>query len=101
MKELGTKAWANVLLWKLAIVKAVLFSMVTFGTAIQTASIAGDYESLSPWKRGLLWIGVFVLWGNQMLSFFDKAAASVKDGKPPIGTNAGQTDFLVKQKENG
>lgn len=101
MKELGTKAWANVMLWKMAIVRAILLSLVTLGTAIQTACISVDYDTMSSWEKRLLWIGVFVLWGNQMLAFFDKAATSVKDGKPPIGLSTGQTDFLIKQKENG
>jgi len=100
MKELGTKAWANAMLWKLSIAKFMLFSMVTLGAAWQVATAGMAFGNLPYWDRFNIVVGIFVLWGNQMLAFFDKTANSVKEGKPPIG-NTGQTDFLVKQKENG
>lgn len=98
MKELGTKAWANVLLWKLAIVKAVLFSMVTFGAAWQVATAGMAFGDLPYWDRFNIIVGIFVLWGNQMISFFDKSAVQISSGRPPIGA-AGDTQQLTRQNQ--
>lgn len=102
MKELGTKAWANVLLWKLAIVKVVLFSLVTLGAAWQVATAGMDFGALSYWDRVNIVVGILVLWGNQMISFFDKTASQISSGRPPIGAT-GDTELLKRQSqpENG
>ena len=97
MKEYISKTWV---LWRMAIVRCCLLSLVTLGTAIQTATVGVEYPELSNWNKFTLWIGVFVLWGNQMLSFLDRTAGRIAAGKPPIGTDD-QTSFLSKQKENG
>ena len=99
MKDLMSKARASFILWRLAIVRCFLFSLVTLGTATQTATVGVDYPDLSRWDKTVLWIGIFVLWGNQMLSFLDKTAGRIAEGKPPVGS--GDTEFLKNQKENG
>lgn len=85
-------------IWRLAIVRCALFSFVTLGVAWQTATQAIDFGSMHGWEKFSLFVGIFVLWGNQMLSFLDKTAATINSGRPPIGS----TDFLSKQQiENG
>lgn len=100
MKEWATKQWQTAMVWKLAIVKGVLFSLVTLGAAWQVATAGMEFGSLHYWDRVNIVIGIFVLWGNQMISFLDKTAATVRDGRAPIG-GGGDTNFLTKQKENG
>ena len=85
----------NLLIWKLAITKAVLYSLVTFGVSWQVSTAAIDFGSLHLWERVSLFIGMFVLWGNQMIAFLDKTADSIQTGKPLVGFDAS------KQKENG
>ena len=99
MREFLHKTGQQWLLWRMAIVRCILFSAVTFGTALQTATVGVEYPELSGWNKTMLWVGIFVLWGNQMLSFLDKTAGRLAEGKPPIGD--GNTEFLKKQPENG
>ena len=86
-------------LHKLAITRAVLFSLVTLGSTWQVATDGEDIGAyrLQEWVK--LFIAVFVLWGNQMLSFFDNTIKRMTEGKPPLPT--GGTEFLAKQPENG
>lgn len=85
MKEAFDSATKTMWVWRLAIVKGVLFSIVTLGVAWQTATAGLDVGLLSFWDKLNLAVGITVLWGNQMISFFDKTASSIKQSKPPIG----------------
>jgi len=102
MKEWASKQWQTALVWKLAIAKVFLFSLVTLGAAWQVATAGMEFGSLSYWERVNICVGIFVLWGNQMLSFFDKTAASISAGRPPVGSDpSGHTEMLKRQSENG
>lgn len=100
MKEWATKSWQTAMVWKLAVARCILFSIITLGTAIQTACISVDYSAMHMQEKLLLWLGVLVLWGNQMLNFLEKTSENISKGKPPFAV-AGQTEFLKQQKENG
>jgi len=97
MKEWATKQWQTALVWKLAITKAILFSLVTLGSAWQVATAGLKFGQLDYWDRVGIVVGIFVLWGNQMMAFFDKTAANINAGRPPIGQEStGNTELLPK-----
>lgn len=99
MKQFLANTKMAVLVWKLALVRAALFSAVTLGTAWQTSTASVDFGAMHKWERVTLFVGIFVLWGNQMLSFLDKTTARIANGQSPAET--GGTDFLKRQPENG
>jgi len=90
MKEVLTQAQQVWIIWKLAIVKAALFSIVTLCAAWQVATAGLDVGLLSFWDKVNLAAGITVLWGNQMMSFFDKTAASIAKNNLPIGQDPTQ-----------
>ena len=98
MKEWATKQWQTALVWKLASVKGVLFSLVTLGAAWQVATAGMAFGDLPYWDRFNIVVGIFVLWGNQMISFFDKSAVQISSGRPPIGAT-GDTQQLTRQNQ--
>lgn len=102
MKEWASKQWQTALVWKLAITKAVLFSLVTLGAAWQVATAGIKFGQLDYWERVGIVVGICVLWGNQMIAFLDKTAANVNAGRPPVGLDlSGNTEMLKRQSENG
>ena len=102
MKEWASKQWQTALVWKLAITKAVLFSLVTLGAAWQVATAGIKFGQLDYWERVGIVVGIFVLWGNQMIAFLDKTVANVNAGRPPVGLDlSGNTEMLKRQSENG
>lgn len=101
MSDWASKSWQKAMVWKLAIVRCVLFSLITLGTAIQTACISINYAAMPPQEKILLWIGIIVLWGNQMLSFLEKTSENISKGKPPFAQEVQTEQWLKQQKENG
>lgn len=93
------KFQATLMYHKLAIAKACLFSLITLGTAWGIAMEGKDLSQFSVWDWVDSMVSIFILWGNQMLSFLDKTIARLSTGKPPIET--GGTDFIKNQPENG
>lgn len=87
----------NFIIHRLAIAKCILFSMVTLGMSWQMATQSVDFATMHWGERLGVFVGMFVLWGNQMLNFLDKTAANINAGRPLVGG----TEFLSKQKENG
>jgi len=73
----------TVLLWWIAGVKALLFSLVLLGTSWLTALNKLDWSTLQ-WddQRNIL-IGMLVSWGTGMMMFLDKSAGEVSHGKIP------------------
>lgn len=101
MKDWASKSWQTAMVWKLAIIRCVLFSITTFCLAVQTACVSVDYFSMHKQEKILLWLGVFGLWGNQMLNFLEKTADNISKGRPPFAQSGNTEQFLKQQKENG
>jgi len=82
------------LLWRMAIAKAVLFSLVTLAGAWMTALNKLDWSTLA-WddKRNIL-IGMFLIWGNAMIAFMDKSASQISAGHIP-----GLDDAPIKKED--
>ena len=100
MIDWATKQWQAAVLWKMVIIKVSLLSLVTLGAAWQTATAGMDFGMLPKWDRVNILVGIFVLWGNQMVAFLDKSAGQISSGKMPIG-EPGNTEQIRKQEENG
>lgn len=90
---------ASLMYHKLAITKACLFSLITLGTAWDMSMEGKDLAAFTAWDWVDSLVSIFILWGNQMLSFLDKTIARLSTGKTPLET--GGTDFIRKQPENG
>jgi hypothetical protein len=78
------------ILWRLAIVKAILYSSVMLGSCWLTALNKLDWSVLA-WddKRNIL-IGIGVSWGTAMIAFLDKSAHQIAAGQIP-GLENGET----------
>lgn len=98
MTEVFDSARRTILLWKLVIIRAALYSLVTLGAAWLTATSGLDVGALHFWDKVTLAVGIVVLWGNQMMSFLDKTAAGIAANKPPIGSDDGAIPPKVDDK---
>lgn len=79
----------KLLLWRLATVRGVLYSLVMLGSCWMTALNKLDWSELQ-WddKRNIL-IGIFVSWGTMMVAFLDKTMNEISTGHIP-GMNEDQ-----------
>jgi hypothetical protein len=71
------------LLWRLAIVKATLYSLVMLATCWLTALNKLDWSALAWDDRRNIIVGIFASWGTAMLSFLDKSAHQIQSGQIP------------------
>ncbi len=97
MPHLMKKIQAVILTHRLALARAALFSLVTLGTAWQVSTNEKDIARFSFWEWVSTSVGIFVLWGSQMLSFLDRTLARTGEGKSPLAT--GQTEFFSKPQQ--
>jgi hypothetical protein len=79
INELKATAW----LWRLAIIKMVLFSLATLAGAWMTALNKLDWDSLAWDDRRNIIIGMFLIWSNVMIAFLDKSANQIATGHMP------------------
>ena len=91
MSELLTKAREAVLLWRLAKIKFWLFTLVTLGVAWQSSTSNLVVSSLKPWELFNVFVGMFIIWGTNMVAFVDKTAGQVSAGRLPIGDSEPET----------
>ena len=80
------------ILWRLALVKAFLYSAVMLATCWLTALNKLDWSALE-WddQRNIL-IGIFASWGTAMIAFLDKSAHQIQSGQIPGFENGEQID---------
>ena len=96
MKAAFDEAKSILIVWKLFIVRATLFSIVTLGTAWMTATSGLDVGALPFWDKVTLVVGIIVLWGNQMVAMLDKTAGKIASGSLPV-----ESDGQEKQTTKG
>lgn len=97
MSRIITQARETFLLWRLFYIKAGFSSLVTLGASWQLATANIAVQSLDKWELFSLSVGIFVLWGNNMISLLDKTAAQVQRGQ----LFDDPATALKDQKENG
>lgn len=99
MSELLTKAQELIILKWLIIVRISVFSLVTLGMAWQTSVANLDISQLSRTQILNIIIGMLVIWGSNMIAFFDKSISRVSAGKLPVGENgSGNTQHITKDE---
>ena len=100
MSDLLTKSKEAALLWKMAKIKFVLFSVVTIGVAWQSSTSNLVVSSLKPWELFNVAIGMIILWGNTIIAYLDKTASTINSGKLPIGEDVpiGETTIITKSE---
>jgi len=76
---------ARKIAWRMAVVKGLLFSVVSAGTCWLTATNQIDMTLLGTWDWVQTGIGVFVAWGTVMMAYLSKSAQALMEGKLPNG----------------
>lgn len=71
------------ILWRIAIAKFCLISLMTFGSCWLTATNQIDMTELSGWQWLQTGIGCFVAWAGAMLGWLDKSANQISEGNIP------------------
>lgn len=97
MKRFIQNAKENMLLWRMFLLKAAFSSLVTLGAAYQVGTQNINMGSLDFWERVSLAVGIFVLWGNNMISLLDKTASQLQSGAIP---GFQQIDTSLTKREN-
>ena len=75
LQEISNKMWV----WRLAIVKGCMYSLLTLITAFTTGVADCDFPSLTPWNKSLIILGVLSSWLLTMMAFLDKTIAAIKE----------------------
>lgn len=86
----------NVLIYKLAILRGVMYSLMTLISAFLAAVTAVDFPSQSNWTKFLIVLGVLVTWLTTMLAFLDKSIASAKAQADSDAPNPPQNEAQPK-----
>lgn len=94
MKKWLEATRGNILLHKLALVRALLYSFLTLSSAFLASVQNVDFPAMSHWNQFCLILGVFGSWSTVMIAFLDKTTARIQSGKAPMET--GQTEFITK-----
>lgn len=88
-----TKLTESILAYKLAILRGVLYSLMTLVTSFLAAVTCVDFPTLSTWNKFLLILGVFATWMTTVLAFLDKTLAKIspQQPQPPASPASPQT----------
>lgn len=90
----------RVWLYRIAIVWALMFSLVSLGASTLSAIVNIDWSKLNPQARLIVYITIFVSWGTTMMAFFSQAAKKIEEGQLPINgattVIAGDTAVITK-----
>lgn len=84
MNELITETKRVLIVWKIFIIRTILYSIVMLGATWMTAANGLDIGALPFWDKVMLVVGIFVSWGMLMIAMFDKTASYIAAGKLPI-----------------
>jgi len=98
MNKLIDDTRRTMIVWRIFIARAALFSIVTLGAAWMTATSGLDVGALPFWDKVTMAVGIVVLWGNQMMAMLDKTASTVASGKLPVESD-GQDKQTTKETE--
>lgn len=72
------------LLMKMQIAWFCFFTLVSLGSALDTALTGAQWDQIDNQTKFMICLGVFVSWGTTMMALFSKAMARVKDGGQPF-----------------
>jgi hypothetical protein len=75
---------SNAVVYRLAIARFCLFSMVTLCGSIMTALAGTVWSESDNQTRFLIVISILSTWGGTILAFLDKSMKNAEEGKDPI-----------------
>lgn len=76
--------------YKLAILRGILYSLMTLITGFLAAVTCVDFPAQTHWNQFLLLLGVFATWMTTMLAFLDKTLAKISAQPQPTPDNSTQ-----------
>ena len=98
MSEWLTKAKEQALIYWGVVLYALLFSLVSFGNAWQTATAGVDWSQCDRDSKTRIIIGCFVTWGTVMMAYISTTTSRVSKGQLPIPSKD-DTQFFQKQPQ--
>ena len=81
-------------IWKMAILKVALMTLVTGFTTLQTSLNGLEWNILTGTQKVMLICGVCVAMASTVISFLDRSMSHIEAQQKEIHT--GNTDFLAK-----
>lgn len=84
MRDAFDKTKTFIIVWKIFLIRSVLYSIVCLGSAWMTATSGLDVGSLPFWDKVTLVVGIFVGWGTLMIALLDTTAQKINAGQLPI-----------------
>lgn len=94
MSQILDAARKNLVIYRLAIIYCVLFSVNSLTTAIVASLLNTNWRDLDQTSKFLLVIVVIQNWTGVLLAFFNKTMSRIGSGQPPLTT--GDTAFLTQ-----
>jgi hypothetical protein len=76
---------ANLLLWRLAIIRITLFSFVAGATTFVTTMSGLEWSALTGTQKFVTVLGCVVAMSNNIIAFLDRTISRISDGQPPVG----------------
>lgn len=79
-----SNAGSSILLYRLAIARCVLFSVVTLCGAIMAALAGTVWINCDAQTKFLICISIMSTWGGTIMAFLDQSMKRAQEGKDPI-----------------
>ena len=99
MSEMMQNAGKSLIVYKMAILIGVLFSINALMLAIIAALTNVEWEHLTPTSKFLVYAVILANWTSTMLAYFNKTLARIEQGQPPVPTGDTQQFVLPKPAE--
>lgn len=97
MSAFVLKAKEQVILYWIAIVMFLLFTVNALALAIISGLIGSDWNSMDGQGKFMLFLAVLANWTNTMFAFFNKTVGKVKKGELPFDDDgSGNTQTFTK-----
>lgn len=80
--------------WKLALLKLFLLSLVSGATTYITSMSGVEWPSLSGTQKCIVYAGIFISIANSVIGFLDRTVARISENKTPFG----DTQIFQKQQ---
>ena len=95
MSEWLTKAKEQAFIYWGVVLYGILFTVVSFGTAWQTATAGVDWSQCNPDAKQRIIVGCVVTWGTVMMAYISTTTSRIQKGQLPIATKD-DTQFFQK-----
>lgn len=87
MTKLFTKAKVTLLLYKMVILRFVLFTVATLCTSILGALSGTDWDALNGQAKFMICTSILATWSGTMVAFFDRTISKLSPEGDPLANN--------------